>query len=200
MVYPISRRTIIPLLGLFIAKVNGIGNVPTKGPFIVVARETSYIDPFLIGITLIKKINRKVHTLVNPRFWHLLGDTICKKWGACIPVEKENKNKSIGEALSVLKKGDPVMIFPPGSLRKKEPKTGVSRLHLLSKIRLLPVNVRNSRKILPLGKTIPKLRKEAVITIGKPFTLERYYKQKITNNLLKKIANEIMSKVDSLSA
>ena len=48
--------SIVLVKGLFRFKVEGLGNLPEKTNFIVVANHTSYLDPFLVGVAVRRRV------------------------------------------------------------------------------------------------------------------------------------------------
>ena len=111
MVYPILKKTLFPLVRLFLKEIKGMENIPKNGPFIITSNHESYIDPFLIGSVIIPMLNRKIHVLVNKgRFWDFFGNTISKKYAGCVCVE-QGKEKSLEELSSLLKKKEDCRYF-----------------------------------------------------------------------------------------
>ena len=60
MVYPVTKKTLFPLIRLFLKEIKGKENIPKKGPFIVTSNHESYLDPFLIVSVIIPLKNEKV--------------------------------------------------------------------------------------------------------------------------------------------
>ncbi|MFH2027902.1 MAG: lysophospholipid acyltransferase family protein [Nanoarchaeota archaeon] len=206
MVYPIVRFTLIPLLNLFIKEVKGVENIPKKGAFIMAANHESYLDPLMINTIMISRVNRRIHFLASTKtklFWNMFGgEYFLRHWAGVIPLRKEDKGKSaLKEATELLKKGEIAGIFPrprqyPGENIK--PKTGVARLILSSRKPLLPVAVKGTFKLMPNRPSIPKFKRNVTVIIGKPITFDKYYKEKVTKNLLRKMTTEIINKIDHL--
>jgi 1-acyl-sn-glycerol-3-phosphate acyltransferase len=157
MVYPVSKLLIYPYYALFIKKVKGTENIPTSSNFILVSNHEKRIDPLYLIFTILKKLNKKVHFLAQPKLW-FLGEKICREWAGCIPLF--NAKQSYNELREFLLNGSIVGIFPEGDYNPnkmhKNLKTGVIRLAIETKKPILPVAIKSS--YLPL---------DTIISIGK---------------------------------
>ena len=200
MVFPISKRTLFPLVGLFIRKITGIKNIPQEGPFIVVANHDSYADPFIITSVILKVLNKKIHFLaMKGRFWNKFGNTVSRKWAGCIPLD-EGKKKALEEMKNLLKKGEVIGLFPggprssDGSLPRG--KTGSVRLALATKAPILPIGIDGAYDIAPGDKLIPKL-KRCEVNIGKLIYITA--KKKVTKKLLDDMTSNVMRQIAILS-
>ena len=202
MVYPITKRTLVPLTRLFLKDAKGVENIPKEGPFIITSNHESYLDPFFIIAVIMPRINKKVHFLANKgRYWDFFGNVIARDWAGCILLEGR-KEKALKEALSALKKGGVVGIFIEGitsldgTLQKG--KTGVVRLALTAKVPVLPVGLIDTIKIAPRDTLIPR-PKRAKLCIGQPVHLDGYYNKSITNGMLRKLTDDIMRRISRLT-
>lgn len=151
MAYPISKLWYYPLCKVFIKRIKGIGNIPLKTPFIVVANHETLIDPLLIFFPILKKLNKKMHFLATPTWW-FLGETVCREWAGCVPLF--DSKHAYTEMKELLKKRNIVGIFSEGHLSKKikNPKTGALRLAIETKVPILPIGIKSS--YLPFNSTI----------------------------------------------
>ena len=202
MVYPFTKLAIFPFFRLFIKELSGLENIPAKGPFIIASNHESYLDPMVICSVVIPKINRKIRFIAirdaaQRNFWKL-GDVICRKWAGCIPLDKADKGKgALNEAITHLKNGEIVALFPEGELTKKErkPRAGVARLALDSKAPIIPIYLENTAKVLPALKLKPKALKRIIrIRIGKPILWEQLEPKRedfgrIADDIIKRVYN-----------
>ena len=179
MVYPISKFWIYPLNWVMIKYVKGIENIPNKAPFIIVSNHEHLIDPLNILYPVLWKLNKKVHLLSSGSWW-FLGETICRKWAACVPVF--NPAQAYEETKKLIESGEIVGIFPEAGLRKtKNPKTGALRLAIETKTPILPIGIKSSYK--PFS---------SILNIGNLF-----YVKKGKN--IKKQARDLMEHIYKLS-
>lgn len=178
MAYPLKIFWFYPFCSLLIRRIDGIDNIPTKTPFIVVSNHEHLVDPLLILFPILRKLNKKVHFLSSARWW-FLGETICRKWAGCIPLF--DKKQAFEESKALIKSREIVAIFPEGGIKRtKKPKTGAIRLSIKTKVPILPIGLKSS--YMPFKSTL---------NIGKLF-----YPKK--NGNIKKQAVELMEYVYKL--
>src|SRR3954462_10165278 len=140
-VYWLMRAWLQPFAHLY-WRLSRIGreHVPQSGPVIFVANHRSFIDPFIIGLCS----RRPIYYVAKEELFknRLLGWFI-SSLGACPARRGAADGDMIETAKAILKRGDPVLIFPegtrtrPGALGK--PKRGVGRLTLETGATVVPV-------------------------------------------------------------
>jgi len=192
LVYPIFKRILYLLARIFVKKVEGIENIPKKGPFIVASNHTSYLD-ILIAHYIIRKTNQKIHFIVFTGRFSFFGETIIKKWLGCIPIRYNKKEIKVAleEAVSILKKGGIVGIFPAAPQNDlTKPKTGVVRIALAAKCPVLPVVIIGANEALPPSSFIPRRLKHVSLQFKKPMTLKKT--QKNLDVIAQKISRVIL--------
>jgi 1-acyl-sn-glycerol-3-phosphate acyltransferase len=203
MVYPISKRIILPLSRLWIKEINGMENIPRKGGFIISANHASYMDHlFLYGITISRR-NEKLHFLAKKEHFDSFHQRVWHNYTGAIPLDRKSGGKAaLNLAIKSLKEGRIIGIYPEGtrtlSGKLQEAKTGVARLALAARVPVVPVGMIGNFEILPKGKYIPKL-KRATVNVGKPMRFEKYYKKKVTGKILREITTKIMKEIARLS-
>jgi glycerol-3-phosphate dehydrogenase (NAD(P)+) len=142
-VYWLMRAWLQPFAHLY-WRLSRIGreHVPATGPVILVSNHRSFIDPFILGLCN----RRPVYYVAKEELFHnrLLG-WFLSSLGA-FPVRRGAADADMIEtAKAILKRGDPVLIFPegtrirPGALGK--PKRGVGRLALETGATVVPVAI-----------------------------------------------------------
>ncbi|MEA2306790.1 MAG: glycerol-3-phosphate dehydrogenase [Solirubrobacteraceae bacterium] len=140
-VYWLMRAWLQPFAHLY-WRLSRIGreHVPASGPVIFVSNHRSFIDPFILGLCN----RRPVYYVAKEELFHnrALG-WFLSSLGA-FPVRRGAGDADMIEtAKAILKRGDPVLIFPegtrtrPGALGK--PKRGVGRLALETGATVVPV-------------------------------------------------------------
>ncbi|MBI2138302.1 1-acyl-sn-glycerol-3-phosphate acyltransferase [Candidatus Woesearchaeota archaeon] len=160
MVYPYFRWILFPLCRLFISKIAGLGNIPKKGNFILIANHGKRMDPVFLFYVIVRFLNRKVCFIATPHLW-FLGEAICRRWAGCIPLF--NPGQAFQDAKEALLSGEIVGIFPEGDYHFKERaiKTGAFRLAYETKTPILPASI-----------SFSKAPFSGEIHIGKPFTIK----------------------------
>ncbi len=205
MVYPISKITIIPLLLSRVKSIKHLNNLPKKPPYILAINHLSYIDSLIMVALIAKYRNQKTSFLTQDRdkFYRLFGKKITNKWASCIPIS--NKKYALAEASRRLKKGKIIGVHPEGHRshnpeKMLEGRTGMTRLAVWNKIKIIPIGIKGTEKIMPPPDSkIKSIKKIITINIGKPISLKKYYNKKITRKLLRKITDEIMKKIATIS-
>ncbi len=157
-------------------RVEGMADLPSDGPLIVVANHISNADPPLVVGWLTPALGRQMHVLakeslfVGPVGWFLRrnGITPVKSGGSDIEAYRS--------ARQVLDRGEVLCIFPEGTRSltgvMQDPKPGVAMLATRSGVPILPVGVSGSDDFLGRGKRMPMFGARITVRVGKPFTLE----------------------------
>lgn len=192
MFYSFARfisRLIQPML--FKVRVYGMENVPEEGGFIFAANHESYIDPFIMGTISPRKIHfvARESLFRNPVFGWIISHC------GAFPVRRDSADmRSIKSALSFLKAGRGMLIFPEGTRFRQDGQrpiqAGVALLASKAQVPVLPVYIANSAQVLPPGAKW--FRHETVdIYIGKPMIVG-------TKTLYPQAAEKVMEAVYSL--
>src|SRR3954452_21687222 len=148
-VYWLMRALLQPFAHLY-WRLSRIGreHIPESGPVIFVANHRSFLDPFIVGLTC----RRPVYYVAKQElFKHRLFGWFISSLGA-FPVRRGEADADMVEtARAILRRGDPVLIFPegtrirPGALGK--PKRGVGRLALETGATVVPVAIKGTEAI-----------------------------------------------------
>jgi len=203
MIYPFWELVVTPIYRLWLRKFKGTENIP-RPPFIVAANHSSYYDTLLPHLLLIPLAQRKVHAMVNARFWNIPVARQVLNHGECIPLhlkdepDAKEKNKLAFEfAMEYLKKGDIILMFPEGTRspdgKLKKAHKGIARLALTAKVPVLPFGIINSHKVLPKGKVFPRFER-CEVSIGKPI----HFNKKINEKSLVEVTRKIMKDIAKL--
>ena len=209
MAYPISRLIISPVYRIWLGKTEGTANIPKDKPFIIAANHSSYYDTLLVPIIIIPNANKKLHAWVDSTYWNISFTKFFLNMWEGIPVyierqknAKEKNKQAFKKAVSYLKKGDLIMIFPEGK-RNADGKlskgyTGIAKLALESKAPVLPIGIIGANKVLPKGKSFPRFVR-CEVKIGKPIHFPKYYNKKINEKSLQEVTRSIMKEIAKLS-
>lgn len=209
MVYPIGKYLIPLVYYLWLRKVEGRENIPRDTPFIIAANHSSFYDTLLPYTIMSRTLNKQVHALVNSRYWGSFFHRRAFEWGKCIPVyvekdvrSKKKNKQALEKAVSFLKKGHLIQIFPEGTRsydgQLKKAHTGVAYLALKAKVPILPFAIIGSEKVMPKGTAFPRFAR-AEIRIGKPICFEKYYGKKINKKIMSDISRQVMEELARLS-
>lgn len=157
---------------------SGGANVP-RGPCIVVANHSSFLDGPLLAWAYCQAKLKPLHFIAYEEpFQHWLMGWVLRSAG-CIPFRRGDRNsqaKMLHTALGWLAAGEAVAVFPEGHINQKprlnRPRSGAALLALESGVPLIPTAIMNSDKMLPVGKSIPRVCSPRVrVAFGRPIPL-----------------------------
>ena len=112
MVYPIIKRTLFPLIKMYIKKVNGLKNLPEKTGFIVASNHESYIDHVIIAGIIAPKYNKKLHFLAKKEHFKSFHQRTWHRCVGAIPIDRQKGGKeALKTAIIYLKKGKIIGLY-----------------------------------------------------------------------------------------
>jgi len=203
MVYPIGKRILFPIVRLWIKEVNGMNNIPKKGPFILAANHSSYMDHPCLANLVVPFLNKKLHFLAKKEHFNTFLERLWHNYAGAIPLNRQGGGKeALRWAINALKQGKIIGLYPEGTrtLTEKiqEGKTGIAWLALKAQVSVVPVGLIGTFEIMPKGKLIPKFKK-ATVNVGKPMYFTEYYNKKINKRILNEVTKKIMKEIARLS-
>lgn len=152
--------------------VEGLENVPSAGPFLLVSNHISMIDPPSLGALLPRRITfmAKEEAFRDP----LLGRVV--RWYGAFAVKRGQPDRqALRTATAVLKGGGVVGMFPEGTRSKtgrlNKAFAGSALVAHMAKAPILPVAITGTERI--KGPFSLLTRPAITLRVGKPFTLER---------------------------
>jgi len=172
--------------------IQGIDNIPKKGPLIIAANHTSYLDPVILGIAT----NRKMHFIAKQEiFNNFISNFIFRKLNA-FPVDREKIDiKALKNAINVLKEKEVLGIFPEGTRSTtgdlQNFKLGIIKIALKTGAPIVPAGIIGAHKIFPRGVKLPIFFKHKIIV--------RYGSPKYLNSQNNKDKNYQRESLDILS-
>lgn len=206
MAYWIIKAILKPILSaLYRIRVEGLENVPKKGPTIVAANHLSFLDSFFIPL-VIKR--RRMTYLAKADyfkswktawFFKSVGQISCEREGG------QKSQQSLEIALDVLQEGKLLGIYPEGTRSPDgylyRARTGVARLALASGAPVIPCGLVGTEKVMPKEAKFPRLlgRVEVRLRFGEPLDFSRYEGQERDRFVLRSVADEIMYEIKQLS-
>jgi 1-acyl-sn-glycerol-3-phosphate acyltransferase len=196
--YLLARFVLRPLFfALFRPTVTGRDNVPPTGPVILASNHLSFIDSIAIPLMA----PRKVGYLAKAEYWRGTG---LSGWVA-LPVERETSRAAqtaLDTAMSVLQAGGAFGIYPEGTRsrdgRLARGKTGVAWLALTADCPVVPVAVRGTDKVQPIGARWPRPHKISV-TFGEPLTFPEHRGLAGKGKARREVTDQVMESIAALS-
>jgi len=174
---------------LWLGRINGMENIPRKGSFILCANHQSYIDFFLLGSVM----ERKVYFLAGEVFFRSKLWRPLVKWTGQIQVDRNSKDKSkVYSAVDKLfKKDNTLCIFPEGTRSRsgnlQHGYNGATKFAYKYKIPIIPIGIVGAFLAWPPQNKMPKI-KRVDINIGELIYINTNNFDMETQSLMKKIA------------
>jgi 1-acyl-sn-glycerol-3-phosphate acyltransferase len=205
--YVLARFVLRPLFWLvFRPKVTGRENVPLIGPVILASNHLSFIDSIAIPLMA----PRAVSYLAKAEYWQGSG---IRGWLSrtlftglrALPVERDASRAAqaaLDTALSVLKDGGAFGIYPEGTRsrdgRLARGKTGVAWLALTADCPVVPVAVKGTDRVQPVGARWPRPHRISV-TFGELLTFPEQRGQAGKGRPRRVVTDRIMEAIARLS-
>lgn len=178
-------------------EVVGSENIPLNGGAIVAANHVSYLDPPVLGVAL----KRRPTYIAKEGLFRIpfIGTIIVR--GCCFPVKRDKPQPSvIKEAVSRLKKGGVLVLFPEGSRSTDgsflDAKRGVALIAAMSVVPVVPTLIEGTDRALPAGTKLIKPAKIKVV-FGNPLTIGEKETDKVSQE---RISKEIMERIRNLKS
>lgn len=184
----------------------GAENIPREGGVILASNHLSFIDSVILPLM----IQRRVYFLAKSEYFTGKG---LKGWltknfmlaTGQLPIDRSGgqaSEASLITGLGVLDKGNVLGIYPEGTRSPDgllyRGRTGVARMILESGAVVLPVAMIDTDKAMPIGSTMPKIRRIGTI-IGEPLDFSRFQGMQSDRFILRSVTDEIMYELNALS-
>lgn len=183
-------RTLAFTLLVRLDKVEGLENIPDRGPGILLMNHIGWVDPMVVIHTMPRQIVPlgKVEAFNYP----VIG-IFPRIWGA-IPVRREGVDRrAVQSALEVLRKNEIILVAPEGTRNPElqRAKEGFAYLATRSGAPIIPVIIEGSPGY-PTIRYSPLWKKNGiVIKYGKPITFHSEYRR-AGRDQLRKLTDEAM--------
>ena len=205
--YGVSHRIVPPLLkAVWRPHVIGLDQVPDSGPLILASNHQSFVDSIVIPAV----VPRPVSFLAKSDYFEGNGlkGRLRKEWfeafGA-LPVDRDDSKAalaSLDTALSVLAEGGAFGIYPEGTRsrdgRLYRGRTGVAQLALTSGAPIVPVGLRDTEKLQPVGSNRPRLVR-VTVTFGEPIDVRGRYDGVPPGKARREITDQVMTEIASMT-
>jgi 1-acyl-sn-glycerol-3-phosphate acyltransferase len=194
------------LTAVFRPRVEGLENVPARGPVILACNHLSFSDSIFTPLV----VKRRVTFVAKAEYFTGKGS---KGWlmrhfflaTGTIPVDRSGgkaAQAALDTLLRVLRDGQIAGIYPEGTRspdgRLHRGKTGVARLALESGAPVVPVGLLNTDRIQPAGTIIPKIIRPH-LKFGRPLDFSRYAAGRGDRLVERAVTDEIMFEIRALT-
>ena len=151
----------------------GVEHIPPEGPLVIVPNHQTYADPPLVTIP----VRRPVHYMAWDALFRIPFLSGFIRVLRAFPVDIDGTDRAaIRRALTLLRRGEAVMIFPEGGRTfdgTLQPfKLGAFRLAVAARATVLPVTIAGGSESWPPGRALPR-RGRITITYHPPITADR---------------------------
>ncbi|QCX28171.1 lysophospholipid acyltransferase family protein [Nocardioides jishulii] len=207
MLYEVLHRVVPPLArSVWRPEVVGLEHVPLTGPVILASNHLSFVDSVVIPVL----VPRKVVFLAKSDYFDGPGvkGTLSRVWFeslGMLPVDRDDTRaalNSLDTALEVLGRGEAFGIYPEGTRsrdgRLYRGRTGVAHLALTAGVPVVPVGLRGTEQIQPVGARLPRLAKVRV-AFGEPLDFTGLAGTAPAGRLRREVTDTIMREIRSLS-
>ncbi len=183
----------------FDIKTLGALNIPSQGPFVVLANHASFLDPYMIGYTSEERevgFMAKEELFRNPLFgW------IIRQCGA-FPVKRGKQDaEAIQRFHDFLQSGKPLCLYPEGTRtldgELQVAKKGVGMLLFNAKVPTIPAYIDGTYQCLPKGKLFPKPG-HVTVSYGPAVHLEDLYQLPPEKPTYQLICERVMAQIAAL--
>lgn len=206
MLKTVSRLTLGPVArGLFRAKIVGRRNVPKKGPVLLASNHLSFIDSVVITLFAPRPVSflAKDSYFTGKGFKGFLSRTFFTSIGA-IPVKRgagQAAQDALHAGLSLLHEGEAFAVYPEGTRsrdgRLYRGKTGVAWLALNAGVPVIPVALKGTDKVQPIGSNGIRPAKVS-IEFGAPIDLSKHGKAD-SGRARRHATDEVMDAIAAMS-
>lgn len=159
---PLRFHFLYLLLRPFIRYQEGVSHIPRSGGVIIVANHASYLDHYLIGLTVMCRYKRRVRFLSKKEHFEKTIDRWIHEWLGAFPIDRSRPSKeSLINVVKLLNNNEVVLIYPEGTRSEDGQlqafKPGVLFIQQKSRVPIVPAGIKDAHKVLPRGKTLPRL-------------------------------------------
>lgn len=203
MAYRIFKGVFGPILRvLFRIRVEGIENVPTRGPVILASNHLSFSDSIFLPLVVKRKVTfvAKAEYFEQRKtawFFRLMGQIPVKRGGGPAAM------RALESARDVLDAGGVFGIYPEGTRspdgRLYKGRTGVARLTIDSAAPVVAVAMIGTREAQPIGQLKPNFFTPITIKFSKPMTFDRARAKANDPKGPRRVTDEIMFEIAQLS-
>jgi 1-acyl-sn-glycerol-3-phosphate acyltransferase len=186
--------------------VEGLDNLPRTGPVIVASNHLSFADSMVIPIVA----PRRVVFMAKEDYFTGTGvkGALSRAWFSgigMVPVDRDDTKAALASldvALEVLGRGEAFGIYPEGTRsrdgRLYRGRTGVAYLALTSGAPVVPVGLKGTEHIQPVGSRLPRLA-DVTVRFGEPLSFTGTYDGVPAGRARREVTDLVMNAIQALS-
>jgi 1-acyl-sn-glycerol-3-phosphate acyltransferase len=205
--YAALHRTVPPLArAVWRPDVRGLEHVPATGGVLLASNHLSFADSVVIPVV----VPRKVVFLAKSDYFTGTGlrGALSRAWFeglGMLPVDRDDSRAALASldvALGVLGHGEAFGIYPEGTRsrdgRLHRGRTGVAHLALTAGVPIVPVGLRGTEKLQPVGARVPRLARVSVC-FGPPIQVTGRFEGVAPGRARRELTDEVMDAIAALS-
>ncbi len=196
MLYRLARFIISLFLSLFNRwDVEGIENLPARGPVVLVANHVSLWDPVVLGCSIRSRI---VHYMAKEDLFKIPVFGSILPHLQCFPVKRGKIDRNaLRTAAGYLESGEILGLFPEGSRGKNNEllpfQPGAALFALRSGAPIVPVGLTGTKTAFPCT-----IRGRIRVRFGQPLTFQELYGQKLREEELENVMAKVKAVIQDL--
>ena len=186
--FHILRHLVVPEMFPYARfDIDGIENVPSRGPVIVASNHRSYFDVAALAL-IAARLGRPVRALAKRELFALPVLSQAARAIGGIAVDRDrHPERAFAEAVASLEAGEVLFILPQGTIPRGraffdpvlDAKTGTARLAALTDAPVIPVGLWGTEVVWPRSSKVPNVSQvldppTVTVHIGHPVALSRH--------------------------
>ena len=181
---------------LFRYRAIGTQYIPKKGGAILASNHASYVDPFFVGLGVVRRIN---YLAKKELFSNRVTSYFLRNLFRTIPIDREQMDRTTLKTIyRLLRSNEVLLMFPEGTRsrdgRLQEAKMGIGMIAYNAQVPVIPVYINGSHHILPRDAKRVHLE-QCSVYFGPPVSLGPFYSQRKSKELYKEISEKIMEAI-----
>jgi 1-acyl-sn-glycerol-3-phosphate acyltransferase len=205
--YDVMHAVLPPALrAVWRPTVHGLEHVPRSGGVILASNHLSFVDSVVIPSV----VPRKVVFLAKSDYFTGTGlkGLASRVWFeglGMLPVDRDDTRAAIASldiALSVLAAGEAFGIYPEGTRSRDgriyRGRTGVAHLALTAGVPVVPVGLKGTEKVQPVGSSRPRVV-PITVEFGKPIDFKGRFEGVPSGRARREATDEVMAAIQELS-
>jgi 1-acyl-sn-glycerol-3-phosphate acyltransferase len=190
--YLLLQHLICRLTGLLLVKkIEGLHNIPSTGPFLLIPNHSSFVD-FMLVMDSVRK-RRFLSFFIKVKYFDM------KIWNHFLLKMKQIRadKASIKKSISILSDGYPVVLFAEGT-RTRDGKIGdaypgLGMVAELTDAPVIPMGIKGAYQFWPWDRKIPNLLqgKKIEIAFGAPMDFEKFADAKVFSTEVMKFVKQL---------
>ena len=145
----------------FIKNWEGLEYIPKNKGVILIANHSSYLDHYVIGLTIMCRYHRRVRFLAKKEHFNSPFQKWLHQLLGAFPIDREKGGKEgLQSVVNLLKQGEIVLLYPEGT-RSRDGllhsfKPGILYTHYNSGCQIVPVGINGAYDVLPSNRIFPR--------------------------------------------